>query len=92
MAIIKWVASLTKLYPMANNLMGQRQHPTFRHPPKTQILREYRLPRRVYSDAVCEGKLLWMEKNVRLERNIHNIPELKGLRPESTKPSSVSDF
>jgi len=50
MAIIKWVASLTKLYPMANNLMGQRQHPTFRHPPKTQILREYRLPRRVYSE------------------------------------------
>jgi len=50
MPIIKWVASLTKLYPMANNLMGQRQHPTFRHPPKTQILREYRLPRRVYSE------------------------------------------
>jgi hypothetical protein len=40
----KWVAPLTKLYPIPNSLKGQREHPTFRHPPKTQILREYRLP------------------------------------------------
>jgi len=33
-----------------------------------------------------------LERMFPLERNIHNVPELKGLRPESTKPSSVSDF
>jgi len=40
----KWVAHLPKLYPIAHSLMGQREHPTFRHPSKTQIVREYRLP------------------------------------------------
>ena len=93
MPIIKWVAPLTKLYPMPNSLMGQRQHPTFRHPPKTQILREYRLPwTGLQRNAVCKRKLLPMEKNVSAGRNIHNVPELKGLRPESTNPSSVSEF
>jgi hypothetical protein len=49
MPIIKWVASLTKLYQMSDSLMGQRQHPTFRHPPKTQILREDSSRELVYS-------------------------------------------
>ena len=40
----KWPVALTKLYPFASSLMGQREHPTFRHPPKIQILREYGLP------------------------------------------------
>jgi hypothetical protein len=41
MPIIKWVAPLTKLYPVTNSLMVHREHPTFRHPPKIQTLREY---------------------------------------------------
>jgi len=41
MLIIKWVAPLTKLYPVTNSLMVHREHPTFRHPPKIQTLREY---------------------------------------------------
>lgn len=36
MPIIKWVAPLTKLYPITNSLMGQREHPTF------DILLKYR--------------------------------------------------
>ena len=57
MPIIKWVAPLTKLYPMATSLMGQQEHPTFRHPPKTQILREYRLPRLVYRETQFVTKI-----------------------------------
>jgi hypothetical protein len=62
MPIIKWVAPLTKLYPMANSLIGQHEHPTFRHHPKTQILREYRLPRPVYRKRSLWTKIFADEK------------------------------
>jgi hypothetical protein len=79
MPIIKWVASLTKLYQMSDSLMGQRQHPTFRHPPKTQILREDRLPRtglqqtQLVNENFCGWKRMFS-----LDATFNNFPELKG--------------
>jgi hypothetical protein len=77
--IIKWVAPLTKLYPIPNSLIGQREHPTFRHPPKTQILREDRTFGTVVQEHGYGRQFLEKKSFLRLV-------------PEPTKPSSVPDF
>ena len=55
----KWPAPLTKLYPMGHGRTGQREHLTFRHPPKTQILREDKASVRVVRNRkLAEGAIL----------------------------------
>jgi hypothetical protein len=71
--------------------MGQREHPTFRHPPKTQILREDRLSRLVYREHSC-GEF-W-EEMFPLEQQImpSSVEGAGRLVAESTKPARFLIF